>query len=319
MNDNTNDNNTTMLLRLAIRRIGVDRKVSGDDLREVTGGREVSPEVFRATKKLLACEELDECNRVCNEARAIVGRRAVPAPFIGKGFALMKAERWPLVDEELRAKREELSTCVATLCATLPERIAASQGELSRNGIPWSADEYPSVGEVADGFSISWQPLEFAVPDALRRIDALAWSEAKTRAEREWASAIAECEVLLSEELRALIAHMQERLDDVGGEKKIFRDSLVANLRNFLLEAPFRDVSSSTELAQVCREVAAVLGNETADSLRASPGMRVMVRTGMDSVAARLDQMIARAPGRKLVIGAFGNKNEAITENKEVM
>lgn len=297
------DTPETLLVKLTVKRVGVSRKVDGDDLSEVTGGRAIDPVFFGATKKLWACKEYDDCGSACNEARALLAKRAVPAPFIGKGFSLLRADRYPIVDDELKQAQRKLTVAVDQFLAVFPERVAESQLELTRNGIPWTAAEYPTADQVRDGFAIQWQPMEFGVPQVLARVDRDAFEAAKLDAERRWASAMQECERVLAAELKTLIDSMVERLTPgEDGKKKVFRDSLVGNLRDFLRECPFRNVSGSDELDSFCREAASILGNESADSLRSSPGMRDYVRERMATVSQALDQAIIQAPARKIIV-----------------
>lgn len=289
------------LVKLEVGRIGVERQLTGEDALAAFG-RQVDQRVVRATKKLLQCEEFDACNKVANKARATVARMAVPAPFIGGGFSLVKVAHYPAVVEALTAVRDELRIAVEKLVAVWPERVAASMVELARNGIPIEPSEYPSAEKVAMGFSVSFSPLQFSVPEALDRIDSDAFAEAKREAETRWNSAMEEAEKALATELRSMLTRAAERLSPgEDGERKIFRDSLVDNLREFLAEAPFRNVSNSGELADACEELKKLLGNETAESLRVSEGMRDIVRDGVEKIGRKLEDNIINRPERKVI------------------
>lgn len=297
-----------ILLKLEVSRLGVTRRVAGEDLAEVTGGKTLSPEFFRATKKLWSCEEFDAINSACNKARAVVDSMAVPAPFIGRGFVLVATKRWNAVDAALQDVRAEVATAVAAFGRVFEERVATSQAELAREGIPFALSEYPSWEEVRDAFRVDWRPMEMGVPVSLQQVSAQAYAEAKIEAEARWASALEDVDRLLAAELKNLLDRMVERLtDEVDPEtgvakKRIFRDSLVENVREFIMNAPFRNISCNGELDDLCKEIGRILANETADSLRASPGMREMVRDRMAVVATTLEAAVVRAPSRKIVV-----------------
>jgi len=290
----------TILLKLTVKRVGIARRIDGTDLEEVTG-RSLSPAFFKATKKLWSCAEFDACLKTAGKARAFVAKKSVPAAFIGKGFHLLRAERYPVIDEGLTGIRAELSEKVAGFCEVYDERVVESQAELARQGIPFSADEYPSIEDVRSGFQIRWAPMDMGVPRSLERVSAEAFAEAKREAEARWTSALEDVERVLAIELKGLLDRMVERLTDEGGKKKIFRDSLVGNLRGFLEEMPFRNVCSSAQLDALCGEISEVLGSEDAASLRASPGMRAMIRDRMELISTTLDAAVINAPRRKIV------------------
>jgi len=292
----------TMLLKLTVRKIGASRKIKGEDL-DVTVGREMNPSFFKATKKLWSCSEFDECNKAANAARTFVASKAVPAAFVGRGFHLLSVERYSLIDEGLKAVQLDLANKVEEFVEVYEERVAESQAELARQSISFSADEYPTVDEIRDGFSVTWQPMDLGVPKSLERINAVAFAEAKRNAESRWQTALGEVELVLAGELKKLLDRMVERLTPGNsGKKKIFRDSLIGNLKDFLEEMPFRNVCNSAQLDQLCAEITDVLGDETAASLRTSEGMRTSVRDRMDLVSTMIEATIIDAPKRKIVV-----------------
>lgn len=288
------------LIRLEINRVGVNRQLDGEDATQAFG-RSVDPKVVKATKKLWDCAEYDEVNTVCNKARAVIKQRCVPAPYIGKGFALMLVERYPIVDADLKVVRDELGAAVDRFVAVYPQRVAESQAELLRNGIPFDPSEYPSPEQVRDGFAITWSPLDFSVPEALAKVDEAAFSEAKAEAAERFETTMKMIEQCLILELKTLTDSMVERLDTKPGEKKIFRDSLVTNLREWLAEAPFRNISNSQELTNLCERASMVLGNLSPDELRNYRDAREVVATGMKDVSARLDECLINKPTRKVL------------------
>lgn len=293
--------NDIILVKLAVRRIGAERQVKGGDVDEAMG-RVVDKNIVKVTKRLFACKEYDACVEAGDAARKAVASYAVPAPWVGKGFAMMKAEAWETLTDALTDIRLGLVSKVATFADVYPSKIAEAQVGLSKNGIPWDPREYPSQDDVRGGFSIEWSPMSFDVPAALGRISTEAFAEAKRDAEARFASATEAAETALLVEVRDLVAHMVDRLTPgEDGKPRIFRDSLVSNLREFMVSSPFRNVTDSAELDEVVAEMQRLLGNETAESLRKSEGMRNIVLAGMGEMKTRLDAAITAAPSRKIV------------------
>lgn len=291
-----------ILVKLAVARIGAERQVKGSDVDEAMG-RQVDKSFVKVTKRLFDCKEYDAAVKLGDEARKEVAKYAVPAPWVGKGFAMMKVEAWEPLVAALAVTREKLDTAVSTFAEVYLDRAREAQVELAKNGIPWNPTEYPSLDDVRNGFSIEWAPMAFDLPAALAGVSAKAFQEAKAEAEVRFENAMERAETALLAEVKGLVDRMVERLQPgEDGKPRIFRDSLVGNLREFLDTAPFRNVTDSAELDQVVSELRRLLGNETAEALRKSEGMRDIVRTGMEAVAEKLEACIVQAPARKILV-----------------
>ena len=97
-----------------------------------------------------------------------------------------------------------------------------------------------------------------------------------------------------------LVKHMRDRLKDGPEGKPLrFKETTVSNLVEFLGTFDFRNVTDDAELKGLVEKARAMLVGVSADDLRTTSGVRAKVQQGMADLAAELDTMIVKKPGRK--------------------
>ncbi len=101
-----------------------------------------------------------------------------------------------------------------------------------------------------------------------------------------------------------MVGHLAERLtDDGSGERKVFRDSAVENLREFF--GRFRQLplhgSSADQLENLINQVQGVLGGVSPKNLRESGGLRQEVATELGKVETALQGMLVDRPRRRII------------------
>ena len=111
-------------------------------------------------------------------------------------------------------------------------------------------------------------------------------------------------EQAVTEEFASMVSHLAERLsDDVSGERKVFRDSAVENLREFF--GRFRQLpihgASADQLENLINQVQGVLGGVSPKSLRESGGLRQEIATELGRVETALQTMLVDRPRRRII------------------
>ena len=112
-----------------------------------------------------------------------------------------------------------------------------------------------------------------------------------------WTGAAEEAKMALRAGFAELVRHMADRLAD---PKKIFRDSMVENFREFLGTFDFRNICDDAELQTLVRKARGMLGGSDAETLREATFYRNEVGTAMTKIAAQLDTMLADRPARRI-------------------
>jgi hypothetical protein len=97
-----------------------------------------------------------------------------------------------------------------------------------------------------------------------------------------------------------LVKHMRDRLKDGPDGKPLrFKETTVSNLVDFLGTFNFRNVTDDAELKSLVDRARTMLAGVSAGALRTTGDLRAKVQQGMADLAAELDTMIVKTPGRK--------------------
>jgi hypothetical protein len=111
---------------------------------------------------------------------------------------------------------------------------------------------------------------------------------------------MSEISSVLRTKLYEMVEHLQEKLaPSADGSKKRLHETTVDNLKEFLTDFPFRNVSNDTELEAVVAKVKALIGDTDAATIRTSEDFRAKVHAGMAEVTATLGTLVEEAPSRK--------------------
>jgi hypothetical protein len=126
------------------------------------------------------------------------------------------------------------------------------------------------------------------------------WAREEQKARAAWQTAIEESTATLAAGFSDLVSHMVERLTPgQDGRPKIFRDSLVSNLAEFLETFEMRNLAGNTDLAEHVATARQLLAGVTPDRVRRSQGMREALAERFSELKAALDATLIAAPRRK--------------------
>ena len=103
-------------------------------------------------------------------------------------------------------------------------------------------------------------------------------------------------------ELSRLVSHLTERLSGrTDGQKKIFRDSAITNLREFFDRFKTLNIHSSKELDGLVDTARKAIGDIDAQDVRDNEVLRKQVTTQLSSVQSVLDGMMVDQPRRRIL------------------
>lgn len=279
----------TVLLRVRFGLLGNSRKISNSAVQV-----DADKNLIRVSKTLLDSPELDAIRKEDGALRGYIydtclpgfddGLYFLPIPLIEeveKTLRAFKAKREALVDFFLLAYPE--------LCKTAEERLRTV----------YSSKDYPSVDEVKAKFTFNWNYLEFGVPGKLRAISWALFNEERDKAASVMQDAAEQVQQVMRATLAEMVEKLRERLTDDNGKQKIFRDTAVTNLQEFLNSFDFRNVTNDADLkAQVDRARALIAGTDP-QALRDLDGLRKRVRESMADISKALEPLVMDKPTRK--------------------
>ena len=114
-----------------------------------------------------------------------------------------------------------------------------------------------------------------------------------------------------------LVGHMVERLTpSPDGKKKIFKDSMIGNFKEFIGSFADRNICGDEELAALVQQAQNILAGKPVDALRKDEAVRQSVLDGMAAMKANLDKMVGDKPARAISIDDAEDAEESV-ENEQ--
>lgn len=259
-----------------------------------------------ATKRLLKSKALDELNEHLTNAKANVLRVCNPSNIM-PGLVVTSAEQYAKLDEALQSAVADMQMKFLPAFqddfAPAIERAQVDKIKDGGLGPLFNAADYPTADKAAEAFGLEWFPVSLKVPD---NIPAELRAEAAAKLDKTMNDAAEQVTLALRQGMAELIQHAQEKLapsDD--GKKKIFRDSLIGNIQEFIDCFAARNIMNDEALAALVDKAKTVLtgiqgkpGQKAADVLRTNEAARQQTAAQFAEIAAQLDGMITEQQSR---------------------
>jgi hypothetical protein len=247
----------------------------------------------KASKVLLACPETDAIKTLFSEIRTYLESVSSPSNF-KRGDYLLANGLLLAVDDRMRDYVAQLERLKQALRENYAERV---NDERSRLRTTFNPADYPAGDAVADRYFIKWQYLSLATP---RNLPASLASQERDKLADMWQEAGEGVRDLLRASLADVVGHLQERLSGAtDGKPKIFRDSAVANVREFLAGFDARNITNDAECALLVQKVRDMLKDVTPEALRTDTALKAKVREGFSDITAQLDTMTVNKPRKR--------------------
>ena len=101
--------------------------------------------------------------------------------------------------------------------------------------------------------------------------------------------------------LRTTFVEMVNRtVERLSGEKKVFRNTLIENIREFVDNFSVMNINDDAELAAAVEKCNKVLNGVSIEAIRSNDQFRHSIASSMQTVQAQLSNMMVNAPTRKL-------------------
>lgn len=286
-------------LLFEINSFGTSRNVRSESALATHTGADTA--MVHISKDVLDSPELRAIRKADGEMRKWITLKSLPSP-LKTGMYLVPNLLVPEVDAELIRFKESRAFLVSGIRAWYPSRMAEAE---RRRGNLYNASDYPPVENVIAAFDVRVQYLSFDVPRSLREIRQSIWQRETTAMAEQAQNVMAECAAVLRSEFADLVSHMSERLTSAPGEKKkVFRDSLIGNLSEFLSTFAARNLAGDVDLEEAVTQARRLLSGVDPSTLRDDEAMRAAVATGMNDLKSKLDALVTEAPSRRYDFGS---------------
>lgn len=251
-------------------------------------------------KQLIVSKEYDAIKSFMGEIRAWVYRNTVPS-FFKEGFQLVKLDGVEGIEKRMRrAVKEQLPALVEAFLAVYPQQIEEARKVLEPVG-QFNANDYPPAEQMRRAFNITWNWISFTVPEGL---PAELRQAEQDKLEKQFSDAGEQIKSALRVAFAELIKHAQERLTAAPGEKsKVFRDSMIGNIQEFIETFNQRNLLNDVELAQLVSRAKEILTGVNAQKVRDSADIKNKVVSGMAEITAKLGEMVIEKPARLFDLG----------------
>ena len=218
-------------------------------------------------------------------------------PYPDAGVRLIRQDRIEPFNRQMTEFKAALDEAVAKLEEHYADLKAAAQSRLGSLFNP--ADYPPSLRGL---FDLAWEFPNVQPPDYLLQLSPELYEQEKARVTARFEEAVRLAEQAFVAEFARLVSHLTERLSSSPeGERKIFRDSAVANLTEFFGRFRQLNVGSSEQLDGLVRQAQEIIQGVQPQDLRDDAGLRQHIATSLAGVQASLDGMLVDRPRRRIV------------------
>lgn len=249
---------------------------------------ESDPARVTASKRLLDCDEAEAIKREFTRVKGFVKDRSLPTPF-GEGIYFIPNTLLTEIDTELMLSQATTIPNLVRALVAVYDRVLEKEAEAL--GPNFNAADYDTPAEIRERVSLDYSYVTFGIPENLPEVIRMREIEKQGQRLTESVDAM---QMLLRSEMAKLVEHAVEKLTgskDDGG-KKVFRNSLVSNIKEFLDLFADRNITNDAEMAALCDKAKQLLDGVDPQDLREKEPLRESVARGFADIKTALDGML---------------------------
>lgn len=256
---------------------------------------------FRGSTKLLISPEIEAISSFDNETRAYLRKICIPASAFKSGVYILPNTLIEHAEDYLQQRLVMRGDLLDEAVEAYPQRHDEAKEDLREHDALSLYDyrDYPSPDGFRASYGMKWRYLAFHVPESLDNVRADIRKREQEKAAAEIKELGAECKSILRSEFAKLVEHMNDRLTPgPDGKRKIFKDTLTENFRDFLRTFEARDLTDDEELKRLVSEASDLMENVEADDLRTDDDLRESLAASFEEMKETLGGMVETEPGR---------------------
>ncbi len=288
---------TTAAVRVSFTWFGVRKALTNEQKSQAAEPFGAEGDFLSARKKLL-----DTKHTAYKEVTSLRGKvsaywKALTVPFPEPGVRLIRQHEIEGFNEMMADYRTELKEAVGRLDYHYAELQSTARRRL---GDLFDANDYPP--SLQGLFDLAWDWPNVEPPDYLCQLNPAIYEQERTRVAARFEEAVQLAEQAFIFEFGKLTEHLTERLSDNGdGERKIFRDSAITNLKEFFDRFRQLNVRSNAELDALVERAQKIVSGIEAQALRNNYALRQHVATQFSQVQSVIDGMLVDRPRRRII------------------
>jgi hypothetical protein len=267
----------------------LDMRVTDETNRKYRAAKDAG----RYNKRLLAGEHLAELNALVSKARHLHYR--MTRPWADDGPRILANMLFAKFSDEFRVLKRDFGIAADKFAKAYTSFVDARKGEL--NGL-FNANDYPPAREIRKRFNLDLTVLPFPDAEDFRAdLDDDTLADIKAELQTTTQSVLDNAMRDTAEQIVETVGHMAQKLKDyktgAPGERNIFRDSLVENVRELADLLPAFNLADDPKLTAITKRIKTELCAETADTLREDEKVRVTVQKSADQIVAAVGALFA--------------------------
>jgi hypothetical protein len=283
--------------RVSVHWFGVRKSLTPQQTAQAACAFGAEDRYLSAAKKLL-----DTGHPAFKSVTAIRNRlmsywRGVSLPYPEPGVRLIRRDRIDEFVEYMTGFQGELEAAVAVLDSHYEHLRQAARDKL---GHLYNPADYPM--SLVGLFRINVDFPSVQPPDYLRQLNPELYQRECERVQQRFNEAVRMAEDAFIGELSKLVSHLTDRLaGNVDGKPKIFRDSAIENLTEFLARFRQLNVRSNEQLDSLIEDAQRVIRGIEPQNLRENAGLRQHVAAELSRVQSVLDGLLVDRPRRNIL------------------
>ena len=284
-------------VRVCFTWLGVRKTLSPEQKSQAAESFGAEKDFLSAGKKLLDTSHPAFKAVTSVRSRIIAFWKGISLPYPEPGIRLIRQDDLQPFAVQMTTLKEELVLAVEQLEANYAELKAAARRRL---GTLFNAADYPA--SLHGWFDVTYDFPSVEPPDYLRQLSPQLYEQEAQRVAARFDEAVQLAEQAFTEELSKLVSHLTERLsgsDD--GKPKIFRDSVIENLREFFGRFRHLNIRSSEQLDELVGQAQRVVQGIEPQQLRDNGDLRQQIATQLSGVQSVLDGLLVDRPRRNIL------------------
>ncbi|WP_254511419.1 hypothetical protein [Anatilimnocola floriformis] len=229
--------------------------------------------------------------------RVIAFWKGISLPYPESGIRLIRQDDISSFTVQMTSLKAELDEAVIQLDARYDELKSAARRRL---GSLYNGGDYPAT--LRGWFDVSYDFPSVEPPEYLRQLSPQLYQQEASRIAARFDEAVQLAEQAFTEELSKLVSHLTERLSgNEDGKPKVFRDSVVENLREFFERFRHLNIRSDQQLDELVVQAQRVVRGVEPQQLRDNQALRQQVASQLSGVQSVLDGLLVDRPRRNIL------------------
>ena len=285
----------SVVLELHIRQPGFRKKMESSNFVQSEFGQEsgqaADPDFLHVYQDLLDKKYLKDLAKHRAGMIDYIKGISVPAKMLANGMYLIPLRRVEEVDQKITTYVAEREKLLNDFRDIYDEAKADAK---QRRGKHFNENDYPSFEYLRSFYKTEAKWLSFNVPAALEKINSEIAEREREKVKHEWADTAVEVRDALRASFIKMVSHFTERLgkDPETGKPKVFHESSLENIKQFLSTFGDRNLTNDVELERLTKEAKAIVEGIDVKQVRTDEEFRKSLEDKFKDFASKTDGLV---------------------------